>query len=62
MFDSPNGHHRSKRWWRKTKTGSLTMAQMHSSATEHALENQRTDPSILGDVLSLGLERGIIKV
>jgi hypothetical protein len=38
------------------------MAQMHSSATEHALENQRTDPSILGDILSLGLERGIIKV
>src|SRR5580693_3815650 len=41
MLDSPNGHHRSKRWWRKTKTGSLTMAQMHSSATEHSLENQR---------------------
>jgi hypothetical protein len=41
MLDSPNGHHQSKRWWRKTKTGSLTMAQMHASATEHALENQR---------------------
>jgi len=41
MLDGPNGHHRSKRWWRKTKTGRLTMAQTHSSATEHALENQR---------------------
>jgi AAHS family 4-hydroxybenzoate transporter-like MFS transporter len=38
--DSPNWHHQSKRWDHKANR-SLTMAQMASSATEHALENQR---------------------
>jgi hypothetical protein len=55
MLDGPNGHHRSKRWWRKTKTGSLTMAQTHSSATEHALENQRVGGLQIRAALICGL-------
>src|ERR1700683_3381292 len=37
----PNGHRRSKRVGDTRRTGSLTMAQMSASATEHALENQQ---------------------
>jgi MFS transporter, AAHS family, 4-hydroxybenzoate transporter len=55
MLGIPNGHHRSKNGWRKTKTGSLTMAQMRSSATEHALENQRVGSLQIRVALICGL-------